>query len=174
VVEVRGRIHVLLEADYRKRDLPELLYAILSTVREVGRCRYTYLLNHVGTSPTRLNYYLKVLERCGYLRVERVGGELPPTRRRELPASSTRLDPHTLGRVTEASVSTGVNSPRTAGTRGHAPKPTYKVYVEITDSGRGFTDDLREYLRVRRMYTMLYRELREKLEALYGEATIIE
>jgi predicted transcriptional regulator len=174
VVEVRSRIHVLLEADYRKRDLPELLYAILSTVREAGRCRYTYLLNHVETSPTRLNYYLKVLERCGYLRVERVGSELPPAEASGLPASTTRLDPHTLGRVTVAPVSAGVYSPRTAGTRGHAPKPTYKVYVEITDSGRGFTDDLREYLRVRRMYTMLYRELREKLEALYGEATIIE
>jgi len=49
-----------------------------------------------------------------------------------------------------------------------------RVNVEITDSGRGFTDDLREYLRVRRIYTMLYRELREKLEALYGEATVIE
>jgi len=82
------------------------------------------LLNHVQTSPPRLNYYLKVLERCGYLRVERVGKR--------------------------------------------------RVSVEITDSGRGFTDDLREYLRVRRMYTMLYRELREKLEALYGEATVIE
>jgi len=124
VVEVRSRIHVLLEADYRKRDLPELLYAVLSTVREVGRCRYTYLLNHVETSPTRLNYYLKVLERCGYLQVERVGER--------------------------------------------------RVNVEITDSGRGFTDDLREYLKSRRIYTMLYRELREKLEALYGEATIIE
>ena len=178
---MRSRIHVLLEADYRKRDLPELLYAILSTVREVGRCRYTYLLNHVETSPSRLNYYLKVLERCGYLQVERVGKRrvnvvvsYPSAEASGLPASSTRLDPHTLGRVTEASVSTGVNSPRTAGTRGHAPKPTYKVYVVITDSGRGFTDDLREYLRVRRIYTMLYRELREKLEALYGEATVIE
>ena len=124
VVKVRSRIHVLLEADYRKRDLPELLYAILSTVREVGRCRYTYLLNHVETSPSRLNYHLEVLERCGYLQVDRVG------RRR--------------------------------------------VYVTITDTGKGFTDDLREYLRVRRMYTMLYRDLREKLEALYGEGTVIE
>jgi len=124
VVEVRSRIHVLLEAEYRKRDLPELLYAVLSTVREVGRCRYTYLLNHVETSPTRLNYYLKVLERCGYLQVERVGER--------------------------------------------------RVNVVITDTGRGFTDDLREYLRVRRIYTMLYRELREKLEALYGEGTVIE
>jgi len=122
-VKVRSRIYVLL-ADYRKRDLPEILYAVLSTVREVGRCRYTYLLNHVQTSPPRLNYYLKVLERCGYLRVERVGER--------------------------------------------------RVSVEITDSGRGFTDDLREYLRVRRMYTTLYRELREKLEALYGEAAVIE
>ena len=82
------------------------------------------MLNHVETSPSRLNYYLKVLERCGYLQVERVGER--------------------------------------------------RVNVVITDTGRGFTDDLREYLRVRRIYTMLYRELREKLEALYGEGTVIE
>ena len=124
MVEVRSRIHVLLEADYRKRDLPELLYAILSTVREVGRCRYTYLLNHVETSPSRLNYYLKVLERCGYLQVERVGER--------------------------------------------------RVYVTITDTGKGFTDDLREYLRVRQMYTIMHRELKEKIQSLYGEGVVIE
>ena len=124
VVEVRSRIHVLLEADYRKRDLPELLYAILSAVREVGRCRYTYLLNHVETSPSRLNYYLKVLERCGYLQVERVGER--------------------------------------------------RVYVTITDTGKGFTDDLREYLRVRQMYTIMHRELKEKIQSLYGEGVVIE
>jgi voltage-gated potassium channel Kch len=39
----------------------------------------------------------------------------------ELPASTTtKLDPHY--RVTEAPVSTGVNSPRTAGTRGYVPR----------------------------------------------------
>jgi len=124
VVKVRSRIHVLLEADYRKRDLPELLYAILSTIREVGRCRYTYLLNHVETSPSRLNYYLKVLERCGYLQVERVGER--------------------------------------------------RVNVTITDTGKGFTDDLREYLRVRQMYTIMHRELKEKIQSLYGEGVVIE
>ena len=124
MVKVRSRIHVLLEADYRKRDLPELLYAILSTIREVGRCRYTYLLNHVETSPSRLNYYLKVLERCGYLQVERVGER--------------------------------------------------RVNVTITDTGKGFTDDLREYLRVRQMYTIMHRELKEKIQSLYWEGTVIE
>jgi Bacterial regulatory protein, arsR family. len=124
VVKVRNRIHVSVEADYRKRDLPELLYAILSTVREVGRCRYTYLLNHVETSPSRIYHHLEILERCGYLQVDRMG------RRR--------------------------------------------VYVTITDTGKGFTDDLREYLRVRQMYTIMHRELKEKIQSLYGEGTVIE
>jgi predicted transcriptional regulator len=121
---VRNRIHTVLETDYRKRDLPEIVYSILSTVREVGKCRYTRLLYHVQMSPTRLNYYLKVLERCGYLQVDRVGKR--------------------------------------------------RVYVVITDTGKGFTDDLKEYLRVRHMHSMMYRDIREKFKGLFEEGTIIE
>jgi hypothetical protein len=124
VVKVRNRIHVSVEKDYRKRDLPEVLYTILSTVREVGRCRFTHLLYRVQVHPPALYHYLEILERCGYLQVDRVG------RRR--------------------------------------------VYVTITDTGKGFTDDLREYLRVRQMYTIMHRELKEKIQSLYGEGTVIE
>ena len=121
---MRNRIHVSVEKDYRKRDLPEVLYTILSTVREVGKCKFTHLLYHVQIHPPALYHYLKILERCGYLQVDRVG------RRR--------------------------------------------VYVTITDTGKGFTDDLREYLRVRQMYTIMHRELKEKIQSLYWEGTVIE
>ena len=121
---MRNRIHVSVEKDYMKRDLPEVLYTILSTVREVGKCRFTHLLYRVQIHPPALYHHLEVLERCGYLQVDRVG------RRR--------------------------------------------VYVTITDTGKGFTDDLREYLRVRQMYTIMHRELKEKIQSLYGEGVVIE
>jgi predicted transcriptional regulator len=123
VVKVRGWTHRLLQADYKKRDLPELLYAVLTAVREAGKCRFTYLSYRVQTTPYRLYFYLKILLRSGYLRMERVGK------------------------------------------RG--------VYITITDSGMGFTDDLREYLEVRRTYVMLHMELRKKLQTMH-EGMIIE
>jgi predicted transcriptional regulator len=124
VVKVRSRLHALLQTDYKKRDLPELCYAILTTVRDVDKCRYTYLLNRVGMSQPRFYFYLKMLERCGYLEVDRVGKR--------------------------------------------------RVYVTITNSGRGLIDDLKEYLRVRQMYTKMFRELREKFKALSEEGTVYE
>jgi len=78
---VRSRLHALLQTDYKKRDLAELCYAILTTVGEVDKCRYTYLLNRVGMSSLRLCFYLEMLERCGYLEVDRVvrGGCTSPS-----------------------------------------------------------------------------------------------
>ena len=51
----------------------------------------------------------------------------PSAKASGLPASSTRLDPHY--RVTEASVSTGVYSPRTAGTRKEFLVLTLKAFA---------------------------------------------
>jgi len=121
---VRGWTHRLLQTNYKKRDLPELLYAVLTTVREAGKCRFTYLYYRVQTTPHRLYFYLKILERGGYLRTDRVGK------------------------------------------RG--------VYITITDSGRGFTDDLGEYLKVRQAYVMLHRKIRKKLQTMHEEGTVIE
>jgi len=122
--KVRSRLHALLQTDYKKRDLAELCYAILTTVGEVDKCRYTYLLNRVGMGSLRFCFYLEMLERCGYLEVDRVGKR--------------------------------------------------KVYVTITDSGRGLIDDLREYLRVRQLYAAMHRELGEKFKVLSEEGTVYE
>ena len=121
---MRGWTHRLMQTNYKKRDLPELLYAVLTTVRETGECRFTYLYYRVQTTPHRLYFYLKILERGGYLKVDRVGK------------------------------------------RG--------VYITITDSGRGFTDDLGEYLKVRQAYVTLHRKIRKKLQTMHEEGTVIE